>query len=142
VAAEGHSLQEIARRAGVSRGTVRSYLQAGQYHPCGQRKRRLQSCDAYAAYLRARWEEGEQNSAMLLAEIQAQGYRGAASTVRQYVRTWRTGPRHMGRRRQGEDASGPPPPTPLSLRAFASMAWLVRSCARSASRTSTCPCTR
>lgn len=43
----------------------------------------------------------------------AQGYTGAASTVRQYVRAWRSGPRHTGRRRHGEDAAGAPPPTPL-----------------------------
>jgi transposase len=112
LAQEGYSLCEIARRAGASRGTVRSYLQTGQYRPCARPSRRSQGCDAYAAYLRARWEDGEQNSAILFAEIQAQGYLGAASTVRQYVRTWRTGPRHTGRRQVGEDASGPlPPPT-------------------------------
>ena len=112
LAAEGHSLREIARRAGVSRGTVRSYIQAGQYRPCGQHTRRPHSCDAYASYLRSRWEDGEQNSATLLEEIRAQGYIGAASTVRQYVRAWRSRPRHMGRRRHGEDADGPPPLPP------------------------------
>jgi transposase len=112
LALEGHSLREIARRAGVSRGTVRSYVRAGQYRPCAQQTSRPRSCDAYAAYLRSRWEDGEQNSAILLEEIRAQGYIGAASTVRQYVRAWRTGPRHLGRRRHGEDADGPPPPTP------------------------------
>lgn len=112
LAAAGHSLREIARRAGVSRGTVRSYIRAGQYRPCGQRTRRPHNCDAYATYLRARWADGEQNSAILLAEIRDQGYSGAASTVRQYVRAWRTGPRHTGRRRQGEDTVGPPPRVP------------------------------
>lgn len=109
LAGAGHSLREVARRAGVSRGTVRRYLQAGQYQSCAKHARRPHGCDAYATYLRQRWEEGEHNSAVLLAEIQEQRFIGAASTVRQYVRGWRTGPRHPGRRRHGEDAHGTPP---------------------------------
>jgi transposase len=112
LAGDGYSLREIARRAQVNRGTVRRYLRAGQYHPCAKPRRRPHDCDAYALYLRARWQEGEHNSATLLAEIRSQGYTGAASTVRQYVRAWRTGPRHPGRRRRAEDAAGAPPPRP------------------------------
>jgi len=112
LAGEGDALREIARRARVNRGTVRRYLRAGQYHPCAKPGRRLHDCDAYATYLRARWQEGEHNSAALLAEIRRQGYTGAASTVRQDVRAWRTGPRHPGRRRRAEDAAGAPPPRP------------------------------
>jgi transposase len=112
LANDGYSLRELARRAGVSRGTVRSYVRAGQCRPCARPSRRPHECDAYTAYLRARWAEGEHNSALLWEEIRAQGYSGAASTVRQYIRAWRTGPRHTGRRRQGEDTDGPPPPPP------------------------------
>jgi transposase len=93
LAQEGQSLREVARRAGVNRGTVRRYLRAGQYQPCAQRSRRPHVCDAFAAHLRQRWEDGEHHSAALFAEIREQGFRGAASTVRQYVRGWRTGPR-------------------------------------------------
>jgi transposase len=110
LASEGYSLREVARRAGVNRGTVRRYLRAGQYLSCAQRSRRPQACGAFAAYLRQRWEEGEHNSAALCAEIQDQGFTGAASTVRKYVRGWRTGPRRPGRRRRAEDAAGPLPP--------------------------------
>ncbi len=108
LAAEGHSLREVARRAGVSRETVRNYLRAGVYRPCAPRRRPC-TTDRYAAYLRRRWEEGEHNSAVLLQEIREQGYTGAASTLRQYVRAWRTGPRRPGRRRQGEDSESAPP---------------------------------
>lgn len=110
LASEGYSLREVARRAGVNRGTVRSYLQAGQYRSCAKRSRRPHACDAYAAELRQRWEEGEHNSAALFAEIRAQGYTGAASTLRPYLRAWRTGPRRPGRRRRGEDDGAAPPP--------------------------------
>jgi transposase len=104
LATEGHSLREVARRTGVNR-----YVRAGHYQPCAQHSRRPQGCDAFAAHLRQRWEDGEHNSATLFAEIQQQGFRGAASTVRQFVRGWRTGPRCPGRRRRAEDAPGAPP---------------------------------
>jgi transposase len=109
LANEGHSLREVARRAGVNRATVRRYLRAGQYQSCAKQSRRPHVCDAFAAHLRQRWENGEQNSAALFAEIQQQGFSGAASTVRQYVRGWRTGPRCPGRWRRAEDAAGTPP---------------------------------
>jgi len=118
LAAEGYSLREVARRAGVCRETVRTYLRAGQYRPCATRARKPHACDAYAAYLRQRWEEGEHNSAALLAEIHLQGYTGAASTVRQFVRSWRTGPRRPGRRRRGEDEAGEAGAAPPRQRRF------------------------
>lgn len=107
LAAEGHSLREVARRASVSRETVRTYLRAGVYRPCAPRRRPCKT-DRYAAYLRRRWEEGEHNSAVLLQEIQEQGYTGAASTLRQYVRAWRTGSRRPGRRRRSDDTANAP----------------------------------
>ncbi len=110
LAGEGHSLREVARQVGISCGTVRRYLRAGQYQPCAKHTRRPHACDAFATYLRRRWEEGEHNSAALSVEIQQHGFRGAASTVRQYVRVWRTGPCHPGRRRRADDAAGTPPP--------------------------------
>jgi len=109
LATEGHSLREVARRTGANRATVRRYVRAGHYQPCAQHSRRPQGCDVFAAHLRQRWEDGEHNSAALFAEIQQQGFRGAASTVRQYVRGWRTGPGCPGRRRRAEDAPGAPP---------------------------------
>jgi transposase len=109
---EGHSIREIARRAGLCRGTVRRYLAAGAYVACAKRARRPHGCDAYVTYLRERWATGERNSRVLFTEIRALGYRGAASTLRQYVAAWRPGPCRPGRRRLGAaDAhSAPAPP--------------------------------
>lgn len=112
---EGHSLREAVRLAGVNRGTVRRYVRAGQYQPCAKRSRRPRTGDAYATSLRARWDAGEHNSAALYAEIRTQGYSGAASTVRQYLRAWRRGPRRPGRRRRAEDGAGA---SPCSRRRF------------------------
>ncbi len=110
LAGAGHSLREVARQARVNRGTVRRYVRAGQYLPCATHSRRPHACDAFAAYLRQRWEEGEHNSAALLVEIQAHGFTGAASTVRQYVRAWRTGPHRPGRQPRAGDTPSTPPP--------------------------------
>src|SRR5258708_18112764 len=55
----GQSLREVARRARVNRGTVRRYVRAGHYQPCAKHSRRPHGCDAFAAYLRQRWEDGE-----------------------------------------------------------------------------------
>jgi len=110
LAAEGHSLREVALRAGVSRETVRSYLRVGQYRPSSRRTRKPHACDPFAVCLRQRWEAGEHNGAALYAAIRQQGYTGAVSTVRQYVQSWRTGPRRSGRRRRGEDAVNASPP--------------------------------
>jgi transposase len=103
--AEGHALCEVARRVGVSRATVRTYLRSGQYRSCAQH-RRPRGCDRFAAYLRQRWDEGEHNSVVLLREIQARGYLGSAATVRLFVQPWRTGPRRPGRRRRSDDTAG------------------------------------
>ncbi|HEV2462055.1 MAG TPA: ISL3 family transposase [Ktedonobacterales bacterium] len=110
LATAGHSLREVARRAGVNRGTVRRYLRAGRYLSCAQHSRRPHSCAAFAMYLRQRWADGEHNRAALFAELQERGFTGGASTVRQYVRGWRTGPRQLGRRLRQAGAAGAPPP--------------------------------
>jgi len=107
---EGHSIREIARRAGLCRNTVRRYLAAGAYVACAQHARRPHGCDAYAPYLREQWASGERNSRVLLAQMRALGYRGAESTLRQYVAAWRPGPRRPGRRRLGADAHTAPAP--------------------------------
>jgi transposase len=107
-AGAGHALREVARRTGLRRGTVRRDLQAAHYQPGAQPARRAHACDALAASLPQRWEAGAPNRAALGAEIQAHGFTGAASTVRQDGRGWRTGRRHAGRRRRGEDAGGKP----------------------------------
>ena len=100
---EGHSIQAMARLAGVARNTVRRYLRSGGSVEQATRGRRPHACDRFAPYLRARWEAGEHNSAVLLAELRAQGFTGSPSTLRQYLMAWRTGPRRPGR--QPTDAS-------------------------------------
>jgi len=47
--------------------------------------RRVKELVAYDAFLRRRWSRGCANAAQLFQELRSQGYRGAATTVRQYL---------------------------------------------------------
>lgn len=92
---QGHSHQQIARELGLSRNTIRRFARAAGpddllvHTGTGQRTKELA---AYDAYLRRRWDQGCTNAAQLYQELRSQGYRGAATTVRQYIQPWRTAP--------------------------------------------------
>ncbi|MGH3095188.1 MAG: hypothetical protein ACRDMV_04215 [Streptosporangiales bacterium] len=45
--------------------------------------------DPFKPYLHQRWNAGVTDTAVLCAEIHAQGYRGSAQTVRRYMRPFR-----------------------------------------------------
>jgi transposase len=113
--AQGVPLSEIARRTDLDRKTVRRYVQA---EACPLRTPRPPVCPSlapYAAYLRERWSAGCQAAAQLYQEIRAQGFRGAARTVRRYVAAWRTEPARTGRAAHAPRAAGAVPPPPLRL---------------------------
>jgi transposase len=78
--AQGLTHQAIARRVGLGERTVRSWLSQGGYPETHYPRTHRSGLDAYAAYVRQRWEEGCQNGFQLWREIQAQGYQGAART--------------------------------------------------------------
>ncbi|TDC17841.1 ISL3 family transposase [Actinomadura bangladeshensis] len=92
---QGRSRQQIARELGLSRNTVRRFARAADpddllvHTGTGRRTKELA---AYDAYLRRRWGQGCTNAAQLYQELRSQGYRGAATTVRQYLQPWRTAP--------------------------------------------------
>lgn len=98
---QGQGLREIARLLSLGRNTVRRFAHAASpedllvHHDTGRRPKDL---DVYESYLRKRWEEGCTNAETLYRELQALGYRGGGTTVRQYVRPWRN--------------ATPPAPTP------------------------------
>ena len=115
--AQGVSVSEIARRTDLDRKTVRRYVQA---EACRERPPRPPVCPSlapYTAYLRERWSAGCQAAAQLYQEIRAQGFRGAARTVRRYVAAWRwrTEPARTGRAAHAPRVAGAVPPPPLRL---------------------------
>ncbi|MGH7869537.1 MAG: helix-turn-helix domain-containing protein, partial [Candidatus Dormibacteraceae bacterium] len=84
---QGLSSEEIAPRVGISARTVRQWEADGvETRP---RRRRPSPLDRFAAYLRHRWEEGEQHGERLYAELQAKGYTGSMRALYRYVNRWR-----------------------------------------------------
>jgi transposase len=114
--AQGRQLRQIARELGLGRNTVRRFARAASPEELlvntgtGQRPRAL---DEFAAYLRRRWMEGCTNAEQLHRELRAQGYQGARTTVRQYVRPWRSIAVPLE-----------PPPTPPTVRQVTG--WILR----------------
>lgn len=91
---QGLTIQEIARRTGQDRKTVRKYLKAGLEPPVyGPRTPRPSILDPYKAYLRDRLERYPGLTASrLLREIRELGYAGGATTVKDFVRAIRPAP--------------------------------------------------
>lgn len=81
-------IRKIGRELGINRNTVKRYLRATDFpaRQVGQgNKTKLRK---YAAYLKQRWQEGEQNAQVLCLEIRRQGFSGSVSAVRKFVRSW------------------------------------------------------
>ncbi|GAA3668096.1 hypothetical protein GCM10022224_035360 [Nonomuraea antimicrobica] len=91
---QGQGLREIACLLSLGRNTVRRFARAAGpddllvHDGTGRRPKTL---EAFDSYLRRRWAEGCTNAELLYRELQALGYRGGGTTVRQYVRPWRDG---------------------------------------------------
>jgi transposase len=117
LAEQGVSLSDIARRVGMSRSTTRKYLQSAELPEQAPRRALPRKPDAFDAYLRERWNAGEQNSGALFREVRARGYTGSESTLRNYLSDWRSGPRRPGRRTyQGRAAPAPQPTRTWTVR--------------------------
>jgi transposase len=63
--------------------TIRRYLRTGAF-PEMAKRRRSTGVDRWLPYLEQRWTEGCHNAAQLWREIQAQGFRGCQTTIRQW----------------------------------------------------------
>lgn len=85
---QGLSSYEIAPRVGLSARTVRQRLADGV--KTTPRRRRPSPLDAYASYLRRRWEEGEQRGENLYQELLEKGYTGSCRAVYRYLNRWRS----------------------------------------------------
>jgi transposase len=82
--AQGVTHQEIARRLGMERKTVRRWLQRG-HAPNWSQAPRPSILDHYAAYLHRRMAEGCYNVSQLWRELVAQGFSGKRSLVYQWL---------------------------------------------------------
>ena len=92
--AAGKGIREIAAELKLSRGTVRRFARAKTVEDLqpGQRRSTQPSIlTPFLDHLHQRWADGISNAAQLHAEIQAMGYRGGATIVREYLRPMRLG---------------------------------------------------
>ncbi len=107
---QGLASSEIAPRVGLSARTVRQWLADGM--ETQPRRRRPSPLDAYASYLRRRWEEGEQQGERLYQELREKGYTGSIRALYRYLNRWRsprTAQDQPGPRKHRPRKTAPPP---------------------------------
>ena len=109
---QGQSRHSIARQQGLARATVRKYVESEGLPEQAARGPRPRKVGPFEAYLRERWNAGQQNSGALFRELRARGYTGSESTLRDDLSDWRMGPRRPGRRTEGGTNSPAPGPIP------------------------------
>jgi transposase len=86
---QGHSVRAIARQLGISRNSVRKYLRSPGIPTAAPRRPRPSALDPYKDYVRVRLADGMDNCVVLLRELQARGYTGRYSILKDYVRPFR-----------------------------------------------------
>lgn len=90
LARKGLSKSVIAKKLGLNRHTVEKYLKTTSGPPLGQRRcRRQRLLEGFEDYLRRRVAQGCTNAVVLLREIQAQGYEGSYTTLKNFIRPLR-----------------------------------------------------
>jgi len=89
----GMTITAISRRLRLDRKTVRKFARASRAEAVSARGQQLPSSMLRRCYgyLNQRWQEGCQDGAILFVELQAQGYRGSARTLRRYLSSLRRG---------------------------------------------------
>jgi len=91
----GVSQQEISRRLGIDRRTVRRWTRVGHF-PERVRVKHGSSLDPFTEYLERRFGEGCHNARRLWRELCGQGFRGRDGIVRQWVRHLRPKLKQVG----------------------------------------------
>lgn len=86
---QGHSMRDITCLTGISRKTVRRYVQAHEFPEITGRQPRPAKIDPFVDYLLGRWHSGCHNSVQLYHEILVRGYTGKHTQVRDYLHRWR-----------------------------------------------------
>jgi len=89
LAKQGHSQRMIAQRLGISRNTVKKYLEADEKPRYRARGMRSSKLDPFKAIVQKRIQEARPHripATVLWAEIQAMGYRGSLSLLRPLIR--------------------------------------------------------
>lgn len=86
---EGMALKAVARRLGLSRGTVRRFTRATLVEDLLASGARPTLLDDHIEYVHQRWDEGVTNAIVLERDLRARGYRGSHPTLSGYLRPLR-----------------------------------------------------
>lgn len=84
MSAAGHSISAIARRLGMQRATVRTFLRADEY-PEARHGSQPSKVQPFAEYLKERWLAGCHNARQLYREIKTRGYSGHVKVLQAYL---------------------------------------------------------
>jgi predicted DNA-binding transcriptional regulator AlpA len=117
--AQGWSLTAISQHLGLSRPTVRKYIQAETFPEWAPRRTLLRAGSPYTIYLQERWANGCRDAQVLWRELQARGFNGSLRMVQQAVGGWRETPGRRGHQPDAPASLTPkvvPRPRPLSPR--------------------------
>lgn len=87
--ASGMSARQIRKETGLSRSTIRKYLDSVDVPKRAERRRVPSIVDPFVNYLKERWQSGCHNVHALFAEIGQQGYTGSESNLRCFFAPWR-----------------------------------------------------
>src|ERR687885_2414117 len=89
---QGLSVRRIAKVLGLSRNSVRKYLRSPGLPKPKPRAPRPSKLDPYASYVRERVAAGVANCVVLLRELQARGYTGKYTVLKDFVQPLRHRP--------------------------------------------------
>ncbi len=78
--AEGHTNTQIAAHLRMGASTVCKFLRAKSVPERAERRPAPTKANAFAAYVRQRWDEGCRDGRQLLAEVRERGYTGCQSS--------------------------------------------------------------
>ncbi len=81
---EGMSIRTIAKKYGVSRNTVKKYMDAKKPPEYRRRKRRPSKIDPYIGTIRELVDQYDLSAVRILEEIRKKGYTGSYSLVKSY----------------------------------------------------------
>jgi transposase len=84
----GLTQRAIAHEFGLTRKTVRRFLQSTDFPEQAPRRRRT-ALEPHREYLEKRWVEGCHNASRLCRELQQKGYTGQLSRVKEFLQPWR-----------------------------------------------------
>jgi transposase len=86
---QGRSQRAIARKTGLSRNTIRKWIDAGGFPEQARRPVRAGKLAPFVVYLKQRWEQEAPSGVALFAELKAQGFTGSLALVQRYLQPWR-----------------------------------------------------